>query len=120
MMDSFGPPLSTAMIGVPNFMASTGTIPKCSKEGVYNNISDSESNNSFKLEEIEVRTSFKVSDFKWSEVVLKLWYDSMANSMFFFGSNLLILKRNGLSDMNLSKMVFVELEMTSFSRETHG
>lgn len=32
--DSLGPPLLSAMIGTPEYMASQGTIPKCSFSGV--------------------------------------------------------------------------------------
>jgi hypothetical protein len=32
---SRGPPVATATTGQPDFMASSGTIPKCSLVGVY-------------------------------------------------------------------------------------
>ena len=41
LTDSVGPAESLmAITGKPTYIASTGTIPKCSPEGVYNKASD--------------------------------------------------------------------------------
>ena len=52
---SSGPPLATATTGVPQYMDSIGTIPKCSRSGVYNTAVAVRINEARSLFEIEVR-----------------------------------------------------------------